>query len=54
VSPHRRTLQTACYVLQNHPQRENITLTLLPLAKEVMNNSNDLPIEYNELLDFIK
>ena len=54
VSPHRRTIQTALNILKSHPQLENgITFILFPMAKEVMNNSNDLPLSRAELDKFL-
>lgn len=53
VSPHRRTIQTAVNVLKSHPQlKDGITFTLFPMAKEILNNANDLPVGQKTLIDF--
>ena len=54
VSPHRRTIQTAVTVLANHPQRLNggLTLFIFPIAKEILNNGNDLPVSRDALYKF--
>ncbi|TNV81614.1 hypothetical protein FGO68_gene2110 [Halteria grandinella] len=49
VSPLRRTIETAALLLQSHPDKDNINLVLLPLAKENFHTSNDLAMEYKEL-----
>lgn len=54
VSPHRRTIQTAVNALGTHPQLENgITLTLYPIAKEILNNLNDMPVSRSDLDTFM-
>ena len=53
VSPHRRTIQTAVNILKSHPQLEKgITFVLYPMAKEIVNNANDMPVSREELLSF--
>jgi phosphohistidine phosphatase SixA len=52
VSPHRRTIETAVLMLSSHPQKSQITLILLPLAKENLHTSSDLPVPFAELLAF--
>jgi len=39
--------------LASHPQKQSLVLTLLPLAKEVINNSNDLVIDHADLKKYI-
>ena len=34
VSPFRRTIQTACHLLKNHPSKASLTLVLQPSAAE--------------------
>ena len=34
VSPFRRTIQSACHLLKNHPNKSNLTLILSPGATE--------------------
>ena len=40
VSPLRRTIQTACHLLKDHPRKKEFTLKLEPLARELMTYSN--------------
>ncbi|CAI2376925.1 unnamed protein product [Moneuplotes crassus] len=43
VSPLRRALETAHNVFKNHPNFENIKFTLLPVMKECIVSTDDLP-----------
>ena len=52
VSPHRRTIETAVHMLSSHPQKSQITFILLPLAKESLHTSSDLPVPFAELQAF--
>eukprot|EP00347_Sterkiella_histriomuscorum_P002542 403367749 len=61
VSPHRRTLMTAINILKSYQplssddklqSQTKIKLILLPLAKEILNNSNDLACSHEELRQF--
>ena len=45
VSPHRRTIETLCYMLETYPDRGNLTVKLLPLAKEVLSSYGNVPIK---------
>ena len=38
VSPFRRTIQTACIMLENHPDKDKLTLIVEPTFKEKMTN----------------
>ena len=38
VSPFRRTIQTACLMLKNRPDKAKLTLFLDPMFKEKMSN----------------
>ena len=40
VSPLRRTIQTACHLLKDHPRKKDFTLKLEPMARELMTYSN--------------
>lgn len=50
VSPHRRTIMTAVnlFKLYKRPAK----FILLPLAKEYLNNTNDLVVEFEDLLTY--
>ncbi|CDW86466.1 UNKNOWN [Stylonychia lemnae] len=57
VSPHRRTIMTAITIFQSYftvseRHHQSLRFILLPLAKEVLNNSNDLVMTYEELNDY--
>jgi hypothetical protein len=52
VSPHRRTIETAVHILSSHPKKSEITFILLPLAKENLHTSSDLPVPFAELQAF--
>ena len=41
VSPMYRTLMTAMNVFKAHPNRQNISFVVLPVAKEALNTCND-------------
>ena len=49
ISPHKRTVQTACICLATHPQAQSLTLKLVPQAKEVVIASAELPVPLSEL-----
>jgi hypothetical protein len=49
VSPMQRCLQTAVEMFKNHPDKENMKFTVIPLFKEVTNNSNDIPRSVAEI-----
>jgi broad specificity phosphatase PhoE len=53
VSPHRRALLTAAHLLENYPEKKSIVLKVLPLAKEILNNTNDLVVDKEELIRFL-
>ena len=58
VSPHKRTLMTAVAIFKSYrieklKDNYQLQLILLPLAKEILSNSNDLVMTYDELKDFI-
>ena len=44
VSPFRRTIQTACLMLENHPLKDKVTLFLDPIFKEKMSNQNTMMV----------
>lgn len=47
VSPLYRTLQTAFYALENHPNLENILVTIHPQVREIVYNVQDLMYDVN-------
>ena len=48
VSPLTRALQTASYIFENHPQRENITIKVHPLITETVNGVHDFTYDITE------
>ena len=50
-SPHIRTIETLCYMLESHPQRHELTVVLVPLAKEVMMGYDNIPLPVTELAE---
>ena len=50
VSPMRRTMQTASNIFKSHPNLANIKFIVLPLAREVMKNTNDLCMDYTKII----
>ena len=54
VSPHRRTIQTAVNLLKSHPQRENLTLKLVPVIKEQLFSAACVPVPLDELKEFVR
>ena len=49
VSPHRRTIETLCNMLANYPERHELTVVLLPFAKEVMIHYGNIPVDISSL-----
>jgi len=43
VSPLRRAMQTSYYLFETHPNRTNIRFIVLPLVRECLDTSNDIP-----------
>lgn len=43
-SPHRRTLETLCNMLDTHKQKSQLTVVLIPLAKEVFSSYGNVPV----------
>lgn len=50
VSPLRRTLETAFHVYKTHPNFENIRFIILPLIRESLNTSSDIPSDIESVL----
>ena len=50
VSPLRRTLQTAVNLFKSHPNFESIKFILLPIAKEAIEGTDDLPWNIDSIL----
>ena len=48
-SPLRRTIQTLCNALASHPQKKDLTIILVPLAKEVFYEYGNVPLRISEL-----
>lgn len=50
VSPMRRALQTTIHMFATHPNLAKIKFIVVPQAHEIMHTSNDIPIDYNEII----
>ena len=48
VSPLYRTLQTAYYIFENHPNRENIIIKVHPLITEIIASCHDIIVNIEE------
>ena len=48
-SPHRRAIETLLIMLENHPQKSNLDIVLLPLAKEFLGSFGNVPILVSKL-----
>ena len=48
VSPLYRTLQTAYYIFENHPNRENIIIKIHPLITEIIASCHDIIVNIEE------
>ena len=42
----RRTLQTTVELFAEHPRLEEIKFVVLPLAREILSNINDICVDY--------
>ena len=51
VSPMNRAMQTCINMFKGHPNVANIKFTLLPLAREVMQGSQDIPQDVYRLME---
>lgn len=38
-------------MFKNHPNKENITLVVAPIMREIMHTSNDIPADYDFVMD---
>jgi hypothetical protein len=52
VSPLRRTIQTACLILQNYANKASLIIKLDPSLKEFMSYQNTLLVSKSALLSF--
>ena len=48
VSPLYRTLQTAYYIFENHPKKENIIIKIHPLITEIIASCHDIVVNIEE------
>lgn len=51
VSPLRRTLETAYNTYKNHPNFEKIRFVVLPLIRESLNTSSDVPSSIEKIIE---
>ena len=40
---------TTIHTFKNHPNKENIKFIVLPLAREILNATCDIPMNFNDL-----
>jgi hypothetical protein len=52
VSPHKRTIRTACGLLATHPQKDQLVLRLTPMLKEATRSSQSCVCGPEELKEF--
>lgn len=50
VSPLQRTLQTTIHLFKNHPNKDNIKFIVVPILREVLETSNDIALDINEII----
>ncbi|CAI2377197.1 unnamed protein product [Moneuplotes crassus] len=51
VSPLRRTLETAYLIYHAHPDFENIRFIVLPVIRESLNTSSDIPSDVDQVIE---
>lgn len=51
VSPLQRTLQTCIHLFKNHPNKKDIRFIVLPVAREVLETSNDIAHHIDEIIE---
>ena len=54
VSPYRRALQTVHEIFKNHPEFHEIRFVLLPLLREFLNWTHDIPVNIDEVINQYK
>ncbi|CAI2376181.1 unnamed protein product [Moneuplotes crassus] len=54
VSPLKRALETAYYVFMNHPNFDNIQFILMPILKEAIDTTCDIPVNVQETVEEFK
>ena len=45
----RRAMQTTINMYKNHPNLKNIKFIVVPIIRELINNFNDISIDFYEL-----
>lgn len=51
VSPVQRAIQTAVHMFKDHPNKANITLVVVPIMREIMHTANDIPADYDKVME---
>lgn len=51
VSPVQRAIQTAVHMFKDHPNKANITLVIVPIMREIMHTANDIPADYDKVME---
>lgn len=51
MSPLQRAMQTCIHLFKNHPNKANIRFAVLPIIREVLETSNDVAIDVDELME---
>ena len=54
TSPIQRCLMTTIHMFKNHPNKDKIRFIVLPLVREIMNASCDIPMNFNDLVEKYK
>eukprot|EP00347_Sterkiella_histriomuscorum_P012250 403369316 len=50
VSPMQRAIQTAIHMFKKHPNKQNIQFIVLPIVREVLETSNDIQPDVEEIV----
>ena len=50
VSPMQRALQTAIHMFKSHPNKGSLKVIVLPIVREVLETSNDIALDFDELI----
>jgi len=45
---------TTIHMFKNHPNKDKIRFIVLPLVREIMNASCDIPMNFNDLVEKYK
>jgi len=54
VSPMQRCLETTIRLFKDHPQRHSIKFVVAPILREVLDTTNDIPMQLDDLKERLK